>query len=92
MTITPVENGRKFKLTQREVNSFVGVIDFHKGPRGGRFRSIRTELCRTLDEAIEATEKLASRTWGRRSGQVVAVRDTDVCQVDSLGREVVVSE
>lgn len=82
--------GRKFKITQKEadgfgVTGFVGRVTFEdRWTRRGRrpIRPIRTEAYPTLEQAISATEALASRDWSD------PVATTDVHEIDSLGREI----
>lgn len=46
---------------------YIGVLRFHDGPRGGRFRSVRTGIFTTPEAALAAANSLARngswRAW-----------------------------
>lgn len=46
----------------REKVGYVGVVEF-VGPRGGRYRSIRTRCCVLEEAARRETDKILDRRW-----------------------------
>lgn len=72
------------KLTEKETFNFgsrgyVGRIEFRPGPRGGRYRPVRTTAFATQDEAIAETIDLLARYHAHH------VLKSEVVKVDSLG-------
>jgi hypothetical protein len=63
----------------RDKTAFVGVVDFYPGPRGGRYRSIRT----TVYSVEVGVERELARITGRTYN--VSVRQTRLVLVNALG-------
>lgn len=55
------------------------VLDFHNGPRGGRYRSTRSRPVPTETDALREMDKLVNRRWR------VPIKSVHIYQVDHLG-------
>lgn len=64
---------------------YVGVVDFANGPRGGRYRSVRTQPFSLPTTASVAVDR-ASRAYVQRPARCTVYR------VDHLGRVLDVTE
>jgi len=88
---------KTFKITQKEAatfgaTGFVGVVSFEPiWTRRGRrdVRGIRTDAKPTLDEAIRAVESIVAESEHYHvRGRPAIVADTQVYEIDSLGRDI----
>lgn len=79
ITIRDEESSRiRWSSTKR---GFIVWSEFFNGPRGGRFRPVRSTVLTTLDAAIALAEREPTRYRQ-------AVRSVTIFEVDHLGRVV----
>lgn len=68
-----------------ERTGFYGLVKFAPGPRGGRFRPVRTAIVKDAETALDLGIALSERRWIQR------VIEVKVVEVDSYGKTTVIA-
>jgi hypothetical protein len=84
VTLTDDERALARRLPDRVV--YVGVVHFFNGPRGGRYRPVRTQARPTEAGALRELERLRNRAWKQCPSR------TEMVVVDRLSETVMTEQ